>query len=132
MKSYQNHKRIYEDKVLTRQQRISLDPFNIKSRDQDLHNPVHHPHKPHGLDLNKEESPTNTQSHHICNPNAKIKQIKDKPRKVSHRKVVDITSNQQKTVKHDIRDTEIIRSKQIEYPNIQNRHYHGSQFLQNK
>jgi hypothetical protein len=112
------HKRITDDKIEPDVRKgPHHDPHNIKNKDINLHKPVHKPFDEHGLDLNREESPTNEQVHHVCNPDAKIKKHKDKPHKVCHDKKVDVTSNQTKTIKHDYKQTEILHNKQSEFPN---------------
>ncbi len=95
------------------------DPFNIKKKDRTDEYPKY---RPYGLDINREEIPTMHEIHNINIPNAKVKQPKVKPHRSEHVKKIDITSSQQREIKHETKETEIIRPKQREFP------YHNNRF----
>lgn len=126
------HKRVYDNTIEPDYRKgVHHDPYNTGKKDFDRHNqPLNKPTDMDGRDINREESPTTRDMHHLYIPEAKVKQPKDKPYKYSHEKKVDITSDQQKVIKRDIYDTEKIHNKQVQFPNVVHPHPHNNQSYQ--
>ena len=121
------HKRVTEDQPeLDVRKGPHHDPNNEPLREPDRKNrKLNEPLDMEASNIKSEEEPTNREMHHLYIPEAKVKPHKEKPRKVSHEKFVELPGGQKKEVKREIYDTEIIHNKQTQYPGKTN-FAHGS------
>jgi hypothetical protein len=108
------HKRVTQDQPEVDIRKSHNDPNNQHLKDPDRMN------RPYNEtlemeDINREESPTNKESHHLYIPDAHVKPHKDKPAKSNHNKYVDLPGDQRKEIKREQKDTEIIHNKQTNF-----------------
>jgi hypothetical protein len=111
------HKRKTEDPLeINYRKGIHHDPFNQPLNDPNRHNKKYNQTlERDGLDINRDESPTNRDLHYKYIPQSHVKSIKDKPSKVSHNKYIDLPGDQKKKVRKEQKNTEIIQPIATQY-----------------
>ena len=128
-KQFKGHKRTYDPNVEPDiRHGVHHDPYNEHLKDLDRMNVnLNKPTDMDYRDINREEIPTTKDMHHVYKPDAKIQQpkIETKPKKVSHEKFVELPGGQQMELKHEKKETEIIHSKQTQYPGRTNAFSHN-------